>query len=166
MSLAMILLAFPAVTMVDGPLGSIYPTEDQSLFTLSTVKYTPLGRFETGEQARAALAAVDRDLVAAKVKEMEAQMMEYIPGFRDVFRFVGPQLSIKTKPMGSFDDRSCYVFKDGRKFSVMSGKIDTIFFAAERILSLIEAMPQPTVIEESLSLREEILGTSGHLVPA
>ena len=157
---------FPAVTMVDGPLGSIYPTEDQSLFTLSTVKYTPLGRFDTGVEAVAALAAVDRDLVAAKVKAMEEQIMAYIPGFRDVFRFVGPQLSIKTKPTGRFDDRSCYVFRDGRVFSVMSGKIDTVFFAAERILSAIEAMPQPSVSEDAVSLRDEILGTSGHLVPA
>ena len=152
--------------MVDGPLGSIYPTEDPSLFTLSTVRHTPLGRFTTGAEAGAALAAVDRDLVAAKVKAMEEQMVAYVPAFRDVFRFVGPQLSIKTKPTGSFDDRSCYVFREGRIFSVMSGKIDTIFFAAERILSAIEAMAQPSASEESVSLRDEILGTSGHLVPA
>jgi hypothetical protein len=157
---------FPAITMVDGPLGSIYPTEDPSLFTLSTVRHTPLGRFESGAEARAVLAAVDRDLVAAKMKTMEDQMIAYVPGFRDVFRFVGPQLSIKTKPTGSFDDRSCYVFKEGRVFSVMSGKIDTIFFAAERILSAIESMPEPTVTDESLSLRDEILGSSAHLVPA
>jgi hypothetical protein len=158
--------AFPAVTMVDGPLGSIYPTEDPSLYTLSTVAHTPLGRFDTGGQAREALAAVDRDLVAAKVVQMEQQITRYIPGFRDVFRFMGPQLSIKTKPVGSFDDRSCYVFKQGRVFSVMSGKIDTIFFAAERILSLIEAMPEPALQDGGLSLREEIIGASGHLVAA
>jgi len=158
--------AFPAVTMVDGPLGSIYPTEDPSLFTLSTVAHTPLGRFDSAEQARQALSAVDREIVATKVARMEDQITRYVPGFRDVFRFVGPQLSMKTKPTGSFDDRSCYVFKQGRVFSVMSGKIDTIFFAAERILSLIEAMPEPAMQEGSLSLREEIIGTSKKLVAA
>lgn len=60
----------------------------------------------------------------------------------------------------------CFVFKQGRVFSVMSGKIDTIFFAAERILSLIEAMPEPALQEGSLSLREEIIGTSKKLVTA
>jgi hypothetical protein len=157
---------FPAITMVDGPLGSIYPTEDPSLYTLSTVSYTPIGRFGDAEAARNALSAVSRDLVADKVTRMEAQMVRYVPGFRDVFRFVGPQLSIKTKPSGSFDDRSCYVFKSGRTFSVMSGKIDTIFFAVERILSLIEAMPEEPLKGERLGLREEILGTASHLLPA
>lgn len=157
---------FPAITMVDGPLGSIYPTEDGSLFTLSTVRHTPLGRFATGAEAVAALAAVTRDTVAAKVKAMEDHITRYVPGFRDIFRFVGPQLSIKTKPTGRFDDRSCYVFKQGRVFSVMSGKIDTIFFAAERILSLIEAMPQPAIGRDGASLRDDILGASRHLVPA
>lgn len=48
----------------------------------------------------------------------------------------GPQLAIKTKPVGAYDDRSCQVVRRGRVFSVMSGKIDTIFFAMERILEL------------------------------
>jgi len=158
--------AFPAVTMVDGPLCSIYPTEDPSLFTLSSVPHTPLGRFAKPDQARDAMAAVDRDVVSAKIDAMEQQIVRYVPGFRDVFRFMGPQLSIKTKPAGSFDDRSCYVFKTGRVFSVMSGKIDTIFFAVERILSLIEAMPEDQPRGESRTLREEIMGGNGMLLPA
>lgn len=56
-----------------------------------------------------------------------------------MFRFVGPQLSIKTKPVGTFDDGSCHVLQNGRVFTVLSGKIDKIFFAVERILSLVEA---------------------------
>jgi hypothetical protein len=158
--------AFPAVTMVDGPLGSIYPTEDPSLYTLSTVLHTPMGRFDEAAGARNTLAAVDRDLVAHKVACMEEQIRQYVPAFHDVFRFVGPQLSIKTKPAGNYDDRSCYVFKLGRVFSVMSGKIDTIFFAVERILSLIEAMPEEPLRGEGVSLREEIMGTASNFLPA
>jgi hypothetical protein len=36
------------------------------------------------------------------------------------------------------ENRSCSVHRQGLLFSVMSGKIDTIFFAVERILSSIE----------------------------
>jgi hypothetical protein len=143
--------------MVDGPLCSIYPTEDPNLYTLSSVPHTPLGRFGSGQEARDVLAKVDHALVAAKVEAMETQISRYVPSFKDVFRFIGPQLSIKTKPVGSFDDRSCYVFKMGRIFSVMSGKIDTIFFAVERILSLIEAAPESDAAEERRSLRDEIM---------
>ena len=156
---------FPAITMVDGPLCSIYPTEDPGLYTLSSVPHTPLGRFSTSAAARQALDAVDPALIANKVELMEQQIMRYVPGFKDVFRFIGPQLSIKTKPSGSFDDRSCYVFKTGRVFSVMSGKIDTIFFAVERILSLIEAMPDASDPPASGSLREEVLRSAAALAP-
>ena len=47
----------------------------------------------------------------------------------------------------------------------MSGKIDTIFFAVERILSMIEAMPETTVTSDSGGLREEILGATRKLAP-
>jgi hypothetical protein len=156
---------FPAITMVDGPLCSIYPTEDPGLYTLSSVPHTPLGRFSTSEAARQALDAVDPALVASKVELMEQQIARYVPGYKDVFRFIGPQFSIKTKPSGSFDDRSCYVFKTGRVFSVMSGKIDTIFYAMERILSLIEAMPDASVPAEAGGLREEVLRSAASWTP-
>lgn len=129
----------PAITMVDGPLCSVYPTEDPSIFTLSSVSHTPLGRYATAGEAHAARASVGEELVKAKRHAMEEQISRYFPSFRDVFRFAGVQLAIKTKPIGGNDDRSCYVFKNNRIFSVMSGKIDTIFFATERVLSMIEA---------------------------
>ena len=129
----------PAITLVDGPLCSIYPTEDPQIYTLSSVLHTPIGRYASGSEARAQLASVDRGLVSLKRRAMEEQISINVPTFRDAFKFMGIQLSMKTKPIGQFDDRSCYVFQDGRIFSIMSGKIDTIFFATERILSMIEA---------------------------
>jgi hypothetical protein len=157
---------FPAITLVDGPLCSIYPTEDPGLYTLSSVPHTPLGRFEIAEAARHALDAVDTGLITQKVELMEAQITRYVPGFKEMFRFIGPQLSMKTKPTGSFDDRSCYVFKAGRVFSVMSGKIDTIFLAVERILWFIEATPDAPAPTDNGSLRREVLRSAASLAPA
>lgn len=151
---------FPAITMVDGPLCSIYPTEDPTIYTLSSVPHTPLARCETSEQARRVLAEVGPEAVSAKVALMEEQIIRYVPGFREAFTFMAPQFSIKTKPIGAFDDRSCQVYQDGRIFTVMSGKIDTIFFAVERILSMIEAMPDAVVEQHEGSLREDILDMS------
>lgn len=152
---------FPAVTMVDGPLCSIYPTEDPNIYTLSSVPHTPLGRFETAQEAVAFRNAVDGELVAAKAKLMEEQVMRYVPDFHDHFRFIGPQLAIKTKLVGSHDDRSCYVFRNGNIFSVMSGKIDTIFHAVERILSMIEASYGSEFGDLQSSLKKDIA-----LIPA
>ena len=47
---------------------------------------------------------------------------------------------------------------------LMSGKIDTIFFAVERILSMIETSPEPVPAEVvSAGLRDEIIGRAEQL---
>jgi len=152
--------AFPAVTFVDGPLCSVYPTEDPNIFTLSSVPHTPLGRFDSAAQARNVRDGASHETVEAKVRAMEEQVGRYLPTFKESFRFVGPQLSIKTKPVGNFDDRSCSVFRRGRVFHVMSGKIDTIFFAMERILSFIEASQSRGIAQLSSPLRRDIVNRS------
>lgn len=149
---------FPAVTLVDGPLCSVYPTEDPAIFTLSSVPHTPLGRYASPGEAFGRRAQVNKELVMAKRLAMEAQVSTNIPGFRDAFRFEGVQLSMKTKPAGNVDDRSCHVFRDGRVFSVMSGKIDTIFHATERVLAMIEAEhASPNAAPRPSSLRQQIV---------
>ena len=150
---------FPAVTLVDGPLCSIYPTEDPNIVTLSSVPHTPLARCTTAEEARRIRGSVTAETVEQKRQAMEDQISMYVPQFRDRCRFVGPQLSIKTKPTGRFDDRSCYVFQQGRTLSVMSGKIDTIFFATERILSFIERGIPETGEPTDSQLRRDILAS-------
>ena len=148
---------FPALTFVDGPLCSIYPTEDPVLYTLSSVPHTPVGQFSTADEARSVKNKLDKNTVLQKVKCMESQVSQYVPYFNEVFRFVAPQFSIKTKPIGSYDDRSCHVFKRGRVFSVMSGKIDTVFFAAERILSMLESLDSSRLTKVPSLLRQEIV---------
>lgn len=128
-----------ALTMVDGNLCSVYPTDRPDIYTLSSVTHTPLGRFDSMEEARFYLDTIDEDTVSQKRMLMEKQVLKYMPDFCEKFEFIEPQLSVKTKIIGSTDDRSCYVEKYGRKFVVMSGKIDTIFYASETILSMIEA---------------------------
>ena len=77
--------------------------------------------------------------ISGKQAAMGEQISRYLPSFRDSFRFSGVQFAIKTNPLGMAADRSCAVYRDERIFTVLSGKIDTIFFATERILSLLES---------------------------
>ena len=135
----------------------MYPTEDPSIYTLSSVPHTPLGHATDPARARLIRDSVSSELVQARRLAMEMQISRYLPGFRQSFRYVGPQLSIKTKPVGNFDDRSCSVIRRGRVFHVMSGKIDTIFFAMERILSFIEASQSHAVSPMQSPLRQDIL---------
>jgi hypothetical protein len=147
----------PAITLVDGPLCSVYPTEDRSIYTLSSVPHTPLGRFDNPGAAIACRDGINTAVVADKRSAMEAQIRENMPTFCERFRFMGIQLAVKTKPIGSFDDRSCHVYREGRKFVVMSGKIDTIFFATERILSMIEAEHADTPGYDAGAIKDDIL---------
>jgi hypothetical protein len=147
----------PAVTLVDGPLCSVYPTEDPSIFTLSSVEYTPLGGYSSATEARARLNEVDAATIAEKQALMERQITKYLPTFKDNFRFSGVQFAIKTKPVGMSDDRSCAVYRNERVFSVLSGKIDTIFFATERILSLLEDSRSGQPQQKRFAIREDIV---------
>ena len=125
---------FPAITLVDGDLWSIYPTEDPGVLTQSSVTHTPLGRYENKSRAYERLAAVDANLIDEKRRSMEAEVHPYMPGFKETFTFVGPQFAIKTKPKGLSENRACGVAANGRCFNVQSGKIDNIFYATDRIL--------------------------------
>ena len=127
-----------ALTLVDGPLCSIYPTEFKNTFTLSSVLHTPIGKYSKYDEAFKATSSLKTSELKEKQRLMEAQISEYYPNFKNDFSYIGPQFSVKTKIIGSSDDRSCYVNKSGRRFIVMSGKIDTIFFAAESILSMLD----------------------------
>lgn len=126
-----------ALTLVDGPLASIYPTAERGVVTLSSVTHTPLGQYRTAEEAHNRLAKLNSEEVGCCRSRMEAEILHYLPDFHDRFAYLGPQLSMKTKPLGRQDNRSCSVEVNGRLIQVMSGKIDTIFFATERILNAI-----------------------------
>lgn len=128
-----------AYTFVDGPLCSLYPTENPSIFTLSSVPHTPIQHHNTSDAAREAIRSMSSHDIQIKRLLMERQIMRYYPSFPDDFEYVEPQLCIKTKPHGHDDDRSCYVKKNGRLINCLSGKIDNIFFAASEVMSLIEA---------------------------
>lgn len=148
---------FPAITLVDGPLCSVYPTEDKSVYTLSSVMHTPLGHFGSAAEARAFCAdRITKELLDLKRIAMEEQIGRFIPRFSEMFTYLGPQISIKTKLPGSHDDRSCYVYRNGRVFNVMSGKIDTIFVATEKILSFFEATSAGELAEVASRLKADI----------
>jgi len=153
--------SFPAITLVDGPLSSIYPTDDPNIYTLSSVTHTPLGSFSSPGLARNAQDRVTRTTIDAKRYEMEHQIHQNVPTFLERFRFVGVQLSMKTKPLGRSDDRSCYVEKRGRLLSVLSGKIDTVFHATERILSHLGSSSTSHGTPESSELRADIQYSDG-----
>jgi len=128
---------FPALTYVDGPLCSLYPTEKKGTYTLSSVTHTPLGKYKEATKARDFIENVDSNLIKEKINAMEAEISKYVPDFKKYFTYKSPQLSIKTKSMAVNDDRSCYVETSGRMITIISGKIDTIFYASQKVINIL-----------------------------
>ena len=127
-----------AYTFVDGPLCSLYPTENQDIFTLSSVPHTPIAKHSTSEDALTSIKTISSHDISLKRLLMEKQIMKYYPGFLDEYEYIDPQLCVKTKPFGHDDDRSCYVKRRGRVIKCLSGKVDNIFYAAAEVMALIE----------------------------
>jgi hypothetical protein len=129
---------WPAITFVDGPLYSLYPTENKDVMTLSSVIDTPQGQYETYQGAQRKL----NGLSVAHLRKCRESALDAFsrncPGFRDQATFVDYQFSIKTKPIDLYDARETNVYRNENVFTVMSGKIDTIFHAADQIIGMIE----------------------------
>ncbi len=125
---------FPAITLMDGQLWALYPTEIPQTFSLSSVPHTPISRHTVKEEAYLALSKVTQQTIKAKTSLMEAQVKAYFPDFNDLFKYLAPQISIKTKLRGKTDNRAASVTRDRRHYKIQSGKIDNIFQASEVIL--------------------------------
>jgi hypothetical protein len=146
----------PALTFVDGDLCALYPTELTDYYTLSSVIHTPLGQFAQREESEKCIRDVSESLVTERRRLMEEEIRHYYPGFLDQLKYVGPQLSQKTKIVGDSGDRSCYVEQSGRSIVVLSGKIDTIFYAMDQILWLIGTHDPPEADSEESLIADQI----------
>lgn len=127
-----------SITLVDGSFWSLYQTEEPSIFTLSSVRHTPLGRFDNSTLALKRISDISSDELKSKRKQFEQQALRMFPTLLERFSYRDVQLSVKTKPVGMADHRNCEVWRDGNIIRILSGKIDNIFYASEHVLAHIE----------------------------
>ena len=128
---------FSALTLVDGPLWSIYPTELPRVYTVSSVPFSPICTYANKQDAYRHISALGNVEIQERRDFIESHVKLYFPDFGDHFKYKGPQLAIKTKPKGKADNRAASVTRHGRCFQVQSGKIDNIFQASDFILGAI-----------------------------
>lgn len=124
-----------AVTIMDGPFGSLYPwNEEQGVCSLSSAKWTPFSKScKTWGEARAMLDGLSGSDVRARGREMVASMAEYFPDVLN-YHVVDHRLSIRAMPLSGADTRLVDVARVGeRALRVRAGKIDAIIHA-ERVI--------------------------------
>lgn len=129
-----------AVTIMDGPFGSIYPwNEENGLCSLTSAKFTPFSKeCKTYAHAQDILHDVTQVDILDQCHLMQSQMAEYWPDSIRLFTLVDWKLSIRAMPRSSSDTRLVDVVRIGnRALRVRAGKIDAIFHAARQVEQII-----------------------------
>jgi hypothetical protein len=124
-----------AVTVMDGPYGSIYPwDEDNGLCSLSSAKHSPFSKeCRDYQSARAILDGLSTADVERQGEAMIAAMAKFYPAVRD-FEVADYLLSIRAMPLSGADSRLVDVARAGeRTLRVRAGKIDAVI-AAEKLV--------------------------------
>lgn len=126
-------LNHPAITLVDGPLWSIYPTYNKGIYTLSSVKNTPLVKSKSLRQIEDHRLSLSEEDLTNNYKKMVKEVEINYPKFLKNFVIHSHQISVKTKPFGISEPRDCRIFTSDNLISIFSGKIDTFYVAEEFI---------------------------------
>jgi hypothetical protein len=126
-----------ALTVMDGDLFSLYPYIN-NIYTLTSVKYTPILKTSNIETARQVLKDVTDDFKRERRNSFEEQACKYMPDFLERFKYESVELSLKTKTESESDSRFCIVEHNNGLIDVFSGKIDTLKFAEDSVFKIME----------------------------
>jgi hypothetical protein len=128
----------PAITLVDGPLWSIYPTSKDNIYTLSNVVNTSLFKDKDFDKILNYKSMLTEDYLLSNYNKMVVNVEKNYKNFSNEFSLEGHQISVKTKPNGTSDPRDCRIFKHDNLISVFSGKIDTFYIAEDYLNKLLK----------------------------
>lgn len=124
-----------AVTIMDGPFGSIYPwDEEQSLSSLTSAAFTPLSKeCRTHADASMVMSAWPLADLMDRARLMVDQMSLYWPLIRE-YKIMDLRLSVRAMPRSGADARLVDIVRTGeRTLRVRAGKIDAVFLAEELV---------------------------------
>ena len=124
-----------ALTLMDGDLWSLYPTEHSGIFSLSHVGFTPLGSFSSSSEATKCMNSLTSEDIVRVSAKIICEVATFFPAVEEMNQ-VGVQLSMKSKMTGQSDSRISSIYAKDQKISVFSGKIDGAFDVADQILAL------------------------------
>lgn len=131
-------LPFGALTLIDGPLFSIFPTETLGTFSLSHVTYSKLKQFSDLADADKYLASIslNSDKVTAAILQMRHHVAEFLPQLKPHMESLRPRfIQKKVKPLGASDSRDAHVDFFGNTALVRAGKLDAVFEVEKLIRS-------------------------------
>jgi hypothetical protein len=129
------------LTLIDGKLWSIYPTNSQNVFSLSHVKHSIMGQFDSQQEAETACAEFSASRsYQPNLEAMREHVLEYLPSLKDDLRGLRLRfLTRKLKPLGNSANREATAAEvEPGLILVQPGKIDAIFTAGREVMAIIE----------------------------
>lgn len=119
--------SFGSITMVDGPLFSIYPYNNTQ-FTVTDVEYTPIfTSYDIAQIEQYRLVKLTSVEVNNLRQKIESKIGYYYKDFNKEFEYSHYYTSIKVKRISASADRYPIIKKDGNIISCVSGKIQGIY---------------------------------------
>jgi hypothetical protein len=112
--------SFDALTLVDGKLFSIYPYDNDTLFSLSDVEITPKNNLDIDD----------------KIKLMEKKVLYYYEEFLDHFEYHSYYTGNKYKYLNKSDNRIPLIIKQDNYVKTFTGKIQGIYFIQDYLENL------------------------------
>lgn len=128
-----------AVTIMDGPFGSLYPWDpDAGLCSLSSALFTPFSkRLKSYMEAQAMLLGLSGAAIADQATQMIDQMRGFYPAIEN-YEIVDHMLSIRAMPLSGADTRLVEVTRvSERLIRVRAGKIDAVLDAERAVREVI-----------------------------
>lgn len=125
-----------AVTIMDGPFGSLYPwDEGQRLSSLSSAKHTPFSKScKTYAEARALLDGLRQTEIIDQGERMFRDFASFYPEVLG-YEVIDHMVSIRAQPASGADTRLVDVAPVGeRTLAVRAGKIDAVIHAAREVI--------------------------------
>ena len=117
---------FGSITMVDGPLFSIYPYKDKE-YTITDVQYTPMYTSTNLEDIHKYKDTINNNVINNIKSKIEEKILYYYGGFKTHFEYKGYYTSIKTKKLSESADRSPTIIHNDNIITCVTGKIQGIY---------------------------------------
>jgi hypothetical protein len=127
---------FGSITMVDGPLFSIYPFKSTQ-YTVTDVEHTPLFTSPNIDDVNQFKYDVNKKLINPIKQKIENKITYYYKDFTSNFKFKNYYTSIKVKPYSSSADRYPIITKKDNIINCITGKIQGIYVLEDYINEII-----------------------------
>lgn len=117
---------FGSITMVDGPLFSIYPFKYKE-YTVTDVQYTPMYTSTNLEDIFKYKATINNGIINNIKSKIEEKILYYYGGFKTHFEFKEYYTSVKVKKLSESADRSPTLVQENNIITCVTGKIQGIY---------------------------------------